>query len=88
MINTWSVREGHTTGRHRRATRVDVGIPRQQRVRPVGIIDARTRVEHLVTDESAAAHRHAGLYPALCGAQVLAASMVEPGRVRCAQCAP
>jgi hypothetical protein len=77
------------SGRHRhQAHPVDVQIPQQQRrLRPVRIIDARTRVEHLVTDELVAAHRHAGRYPALCGIQVLAASMVEPGRGRCAQCA-
>jgi hypothetical protein len=52
----------------------------------VGIIDARTRVEHLVTDELVAAHRHAGRYPALCGRELLAASLVEPGRGRCTEC--
>jgi hypothetical protein len=35
-------------------------------------------VEHLVTDESAWSHRHTGNYLALCGAQVLAASVTAP----------
>lgn len=76
-------------GKHRRQPHpVDIQIPQQQRrIRPVGIIDARTQVEHLVTDELVAAHRHAGCYPALCGIKVLAASMAQPGRDRCAQCA-
>lgn len=77
------------SGKHRRqAHPVGVQIPQQQRrMRTVGIVDARTGMEHLVTDELLAAHRHAGCYPALCGIGVLAASMVEPGRGRCAQCA-
>ena len=75
-------------GKHRRAAHgVHLWTPQQLRVRPLEIIDARTRVEHLVTDELAAAHRHVGCFPALCGAQVLAASMVEPGCGQCALCA-
>lgn len=42
--------------------------------------DARTRVEHLVLEESAAAHRRAGRYLARCGVEVMAASLTEPGR--------
>ncbi|MGH3825280.1 MAG: hypothetical protein ACRDRA_20940 [Pseudonocardiaceae bacterium] len=52
-----------------------------------GIIDARTRVEHLMTDVSAMAYRHSGNYLALCGARVLAASLTEPGRAQCQPCA-
>lgn len=70
------------TGRHRRRA-ARAGIPAQRAARLVGIIDARTYVEHLVSDESAAAHRHAGRYPARCGAEVFAASMTDPGRGRC-----
>ena len=52
-----------------------------------GVIDARTHVEHRMSVQSAAAHRHAGCYVAHCGATVLAASLTEPGHVRCAECA-
>lgn len=74
-------------GRHRRhahAVHVEVAQQRQQ-VRPVGIVDARTRVEHLVPDDVLAAPRPS--YLAKCGAEVLAASMTDPGRGRCWECA-
>ena len=73
------------TGRHPRQT-VQTQITAQRHPRPVGIIDARTHVEHLVDDESAIAHRHSGHYLALCGMTVLAASLTDPGRGRCPQC--
>lgn len=44
----------------------------------MGIVDARTRVEHLITDVSAE-HRHAGRYLVLCGSVVLAASLTSRG---------
>lgn len=71
-------------GKHRRGA---VQVPVQRGgARPPGMVDARTRLEHLVTDESAFEHRHSGRYLALCGAQVLAASLVDPGRGRCQVC--
>jgi hypothetical protein len=73
-------------GRHRRQP-AHTRIPAQRGPRPVGITDARTHVEHLMTDEAVAAHRHSGRYLALCGAQVLAASLAEPRRSRCQPCA-
>jgi hypothetical protein len=73
-------------GRHSKRPGVHVGIPGQRGMRPLGVIDARTHVEHLVSEQSAAAHRHAGCYVAECGAVVLAASLTEPGRGRCAEC--
>jgi len=73
-------------GRHSKRSDVDVGIARQRGVRRLGVIDARTRVEHLVSEQSAAAHRHTGCYVAQCGAMVLAASLTEPGRGPCAEC--
>ncbi|MGH3975231.1 MAG: hypothetical protein ACRDS9_18160 [Pseudonocardiaceae bacterium] len=39
-----------------------------------------------MTGESAAAHRHAGRYLAVCGAAVLAASLATPERGRCGDC--
>jgi hypothetical protein len=50
-------------------------MPSGHQHRSIRIVDVRTSMEHLVTDESAVAHRHAGTYLALCGAQVLAASL-------------
>ena len=74
-------------GRHsKRAGGAHVRIPAQRGPRPLRITDARTHVEHLVTDESLAAHRHTGRYPALCGTEVLAASLTDPGRGRCPGC--
>lgn len=67
-------------GRHRRRP----GIPAQRR--PLGMTDAHTCVEHVVSDESAVEHRHCGRYLALCGAQVLAASLTAPARGRCRAC--
>jgi hypothetical protein len=52
----------------------------------VRIVDARTSMEYLITDESVVAHRQAGRYLAVCGAQVLAASLTAPQRSRCPAC--
>ena len=65
-------------GKHRRQAG-HAGIPGQRGQCPVGIIDARTHVEHLVSDESAIAHRHRGHYLALCGVTVLAAPGMAAG---------
>jgi hypothetical protein len=75
------------TGRHRRKSQTaQIRVSAQPpRVRPVGIVDARTRMEHLVPDDVLAAPRLS--YPAKCGAEVLAASMTDPGRGRCRECA-
>jgi hypothetical protein len=51
-----------------------------------GITDRRTHIQHLMCHEVAAEHRHR--YLALCGAQVLAASLTTPPqRGRCPMCA-
>lgn len=76
-------------GRHRAASgrpAWQVTIPAQRGPRPVGIADARDQIEHLVTDESFAEHRHSGRYLAVCGARVLAASLAEPDLGRCQSC--
>lgn len=59
----------------------------QRGSRSVGIVDAHSHVEHQVTDASATEHRHSGCYLALCGAWVHAASLTDPGRRQCAECA-
>ena len=72
-------------GRHRRRAHTQVFAQRDLRV--LGIIDAQTRVEHLVSDDSAMANRHSGMYLTLCGVKILAASLTDPGRGRCPECA-
>jgi len=47
---------------------------------PIAITDARTGTAHLVTDSAAAWGRLAGGYVAVCGMQVLAASLSPPRR--------
>ena len=72
-------------GQHRKRPGGHVRIPKQRLPRLVRIVDARTRVEHLVTDDVLTVHRPS--YLAKCGAEVLAASMTEPGHSRCQECA-
>jgi hypothetical protein len=75
-------------GKHaKRPGVVYVRIPQQRAPRPVGITDANTRVEHLVSDESVMAQRRWGSSLAFCGATVLAASLTEPAHSRCPECA-
>jgi hypothetical protein len=55
--------------------------------RSIAMVDATTGTEHRVTDESVAAGRRAGgRYVAVCGAQVLAASLTMPERDQCQSC--
>ncbi len=56
--------------------------------RHIGIVDSRSHVLHLMTHEVAAEYRHAGQCLAVCGAQVLAASLTTPERRRCQMCRP
>ena len=81
----WSVPRHRDQGRHRRGA-THRPMPTAHHHRPIRIVDARTSMEHLVTDESVAAYRHAGRYLAVCGAQVLAASLTAPQRSRCPVC--
>ncbi len=74
-------------GRHSKRRRAQAQIPAQRGSRALGITDAQTHLEHLVTDESLAAHRHLGRFLALCGIEVLAASLTEPDRGRRPLCA-
>lgn len=74
------------TGRHSKRRGAHGQLSVQREPRPLGITDAHTRVEHLVSDESVAAHRHTGHYLALCGMTVLPASLTDPGRGWCREC--
>ena len=71
-------------GRHRKRPGLHVQVPQQRASRPVGIVDARTRIEHMVPAEVLAAHRLS--YLTKCGAVISAASLTEPGRGRCREC--
>lgn len=73
-------------GRHSKRPGARARIPEQRGPRPLGITDAQTHLEHLVTEESLAAHRYSGRLLALCGIEVLAASLTDPRRGRCREC--
>jgi hypothetical protein len=74
-------------GKHSKRRGAHAQVSQQRGPRPVGIVDAPSGVEHLVTDASVMQHRHSGRYLALCGARLIAASMTEPGRGQCRECA-
>ncbi|MGH3694924.1 MAG: hypothetical protein ACRDRX_13215 [Pseudonocardiaceae bacterium] len=73
-------------GKHskRRDARARIPAPRQPGIE---LVDARTRVAHRVSPDALLAGRARGAYRAFCGARLLAASLTEPGRGRCAKCA-
>ncbi len=73
-------------GKHSRCRAHDRTIPVQRRP-GIELVDACTRVMHRVTSDELLAGRRSGDYEALCGMRVLAASLVDPGRARCAECA-
>lgn len=52
----------------------------------LSVVDTCTRELHLVAVETAALHRHSGRYPALCGADVPAASLVTAPARHCRDC--
>lgn len=53
----------------------------------LSMIDTCIRESHLVPIEAVALHRRSGRYPALCGADVPAASLTTPPARRCPDCA-
>jgi hypothetical protein len=62
----------------------------KQIVRPplaLSMVDTRTGTQHRVAVDIAAAHRNSGCYPALCGAEVLSASLTTPPTGKCQECA-
>ncbi|MGH3697818.1 MAG: hypothetical protein ACRDRX_28205 [Pseudonocardiaceae bacterium] len=73
-------------GRHgkRRDARARIPAPRKPGIE---MVDARTRVAHRVSPDALLAGRARGDYRALCGARLVAASLTDPGRGRCAGCA-
>lgn len=61
-------------------------VPLQRRA-GIEVVDALTKLAHQVSPDELLAGRQCGDYEAFCGARFRAASMVEPGRGRCAGCA-
>lgn len=53
----------------------------------LSVVDTRTRESHLVAIETAALHRRSGRYPALCGTEVLTASLTTAPARDCQPCA-
>jgi hypothetical protein len=74
------------TGKHRLKSRRAEYTARQ---RAVELVDARTLTARFLTMDALAAGRlPKGRYIALCGHDVLPASLAEPGRGRCLLCIP
>lgn len=71
-------------GKHRlRGQRVERATPH----RAVEVVDACTLTVHFLTDDAlAAGQRASGRYVALCGQDVLPASLTESGYSRCTSC--
>ncbi|HEX6402765.1 MAG TPA: hypothetical protein VF003_06350 [Pseudonocardiaceae bacterium] len=61
-----------------------VPVPRHPGIE---VVDSLTRVTHRVSGDALLAGRLIGTYEALCGTRLPAASLTDPGRGRCAQCA-
>ena len=53
----------------------------------LSVVDTRTRESHLVAIETAALHRRSGCYPALCGTEVITASLTTTSVRDCQNCA-
>lgn len=70
--------------RLRRLGATPVPAPRRPGIE---LVDARTRVVHRVSADGLLDGRARGDYEAFCGARFLAASLTDPGGVRCRQCA-
>ncbi|MGH3695677.1 MAG: hypothetical protein ACRDRX_17090 [Pseudonocardiaceae bacterium] len=61
-------------------------VPVQRRP-GIEVVDARTRVAHRVSPDELRTGRHRGDYQAFCGTRLLAASLTDPGRRSCPECA-
>jgi hypothetical protein len=78
------LRSHRDAGRHRRADH-----RARRRDRSIEMVDARTLQAHLLTDEALAAGRRGeGRYVALCGVDVLPASLTAAERGYCTSCVP
>lgn len=74
----------HSRSRLRRSPKAAIPAPRRPGIE---LVDALTRTVHRVASDALLAGRRSGDYRALCGARLLSASLTDPGRARCAECA-
>lgn len=81
-VQTQEERDG-PSGRHRAGRR---GRPVTSSALAQTMVDARTLTEHLIDFDTFTAVRHQGRYVALCGTEVLAASMTTEERGHCREC--
>ena len=58
-----------------------------QRLQRIELVCAQTKLTHLVSRDELVTGHQRGDYVALCGARFVAASLVEPGRGWCGECA-
>jgi hypothetical protein len=70
-------------GRHSKRRGAHARIPAPRRP-GIELVAGDTRVVHRVSSDELLAGRQRGDYQALCGARLLAASLTDPGRGRCA----
>lgn len=90
----WSWLRRRRPAKHRRDSTRPVGTARRHPKTGLAIaaphvitmIDTRTMVAHLVTDEAMAAGRRAGSYVGVCGAVVLPGSLKEDTNRSCPSC--
>jgi hypothetical protein len=73
-------------GRHRQRGSHDRIIPAQRRA-AIDLVDSRTQIMHRVTGDELLAGRRSADHQAFCGMRVLGASLTDPGRARCTECA-
>ena len=86
--------QGIAVGRHRamsgrrrwRQSSAPAVIP-AQRLQGIELVCAQTKLTHLVSRDELVTGHQRGDYVALCGARFVAASLVEPGRGWCGECA-
>jgi hypothetical protein len=52
----------------------------------LSVVDTQTGMQHLVAIETAALHRRSGRYPALCGTDVITASLTTTPAGNCRDC--
>ena len=58
-----------------------------QRHPGIELVDAHTRITHRVTSDKLLTGRQRGNYQAFCGTRVVSASLTDPGRAHCTECA-
>jgi hypothetical protein len=74
-------------GKHSKRRRAHAQTIPAQRRPGIEVVDARTRITHRVTGDELLAGRQRGNYQAFCGTRVVSASLTDPGRARCTECA-